>query len=429
MRVVRLSFIALAAGLVAGGLLMLVLYGGFIEPVGAQATPKPGGNLIRVWTVGSPWRGDLPQSAVPAELQRQAESLGYTIEVETFRAEGFAAKFRQALQEHNEPEILTYDNFGVIAGITTPAGRIESLVASGQAASSLEMVHETLASLQIRGWVLLVRSAANYEAARTLSMQPPVCGAESDPVENLPAQPELRQAQEAATVAARAYLACDWSSLSAISDESRLGQKCFIPGDDMQVHEVKACSVSGNRNLAFVSLVSTFAAQSRVPPARNYDGWPSMELGHQSLLAVLRNQGGAWRLLVITDDPLDTVAPIPLTTQRLGSLLDDGKLAGIAPEAARLLTPDGVYPRPPQGERFGDFTWQPSQSTDVIGQVVEFMFGASSNRGRTRLFFPSAREGRLSSGFLMSGGTIYWRVWSISKSGDVVFSEQHSFRH
>jgi hypothetical protein len=428
MKVTRLSVVAhRAVGLAACGLLMLVLHASFIERVGA-IPPKPSGNLIRVWTVGSPQTDALPPAVVPAALQRQAENLGYTIEVQTFPAAGLAAKFRQALQDQNEPEVLTFDNYGVVMGIRTPSGWIEGVASDGQAFSSFVLVHEAFAPLQPRGWVMLVRSAANYEAARALSMQPPVCGAESALAGQLLTPTELRQTLETAAMAAHAYLACDHTSLSAISDESRLGQKCFLPESDTQVDGVKACSVSGNHNLVFVSLVSTFAAQLRAP--RYYSGaLPNMDLGHQSILAVLRNQGGAWRLLAITADPLDTVATIPLTTQRVGSLLVDGRTAGAAPDPARLLTPDGAYPRPAQGERFGDFTWRPSQSADVIGQVVEFMFGDNSDRGRTRLFFPDAREGKLSSGYLMSGGTTSWRVWSISKGGEVAFSEQRSYRH
>jgi hypothetical protein len=274
---------------------------------------------------------------------------------------------------------------------------------------------------------MLIRSAVNYEAARALSMQPPVRDPKSAPAADSPTiEPALWQAQETAALAARAYLACDQSTLSVISDESRLGQKCFLSESDTQVESVKACRVSGNRNLAFVSLVSTFSAQVRVP-LTNSRSVPGMDLGQQSILAVLRNQGGAWRLLAITDDPVNTVARISLTTHALESSLDDGGIAGVTPEPARPLTPDGVYPRPAKGERFGDFIWQPSQSTDVIGQVVEFMWGKETSRGRTRLFFLPGRERRLSSGFLMSGGTSVWRVWSISKGGDVAFSEQHSY--
>ena len=65
----------------------------------------------------------------------------------------------------------------------------------------------------------------------------------------------------------------------------------------------------------------------------------------------------------------------------------------------------------------------------MIGQVVEFTWAKDTNWGLTRLFFLPANENKLSSGYLMSGGATVWRVWSINKAGDVVFSEQRAFRH
>jgi hypothetical protein len=429
MRSARLSLIATTICFLACGLLMLVLQGSLLMPAFAATRTNPAGNLIRVWIVGSPHTGALPPAVVPSEFRRRAESLGYTIEVEAFRANGFAGKFRQALQDRTEPEVLAFDNYGVVWGIKTPNGWIEGVASDSQTDSSLVLVHEAFASLQRRGWVMLVRSAVNYEAARTLAMQPPVCVPGFGHAADSPTMPlELWQAQETAASAARAFLACDQSTLSVISDESRLGKKCFLSESDTQVESVKSCRVSGNRKLAFVSLVSTFSAHVRVP-LTNRRSVQVVDLGQQSILAVLRNQGGAWQLLAITDDPVNTVARIPLTTHMLASSLDDGRTAGITPEPAKPLTPDGVYPRPAQGERFGDFTWQPSPSADVIGQVVEFMWGQDTNLGRTRLFFLPARERKLSSGFLMSGGKSAWRVWSISKNGDVAFSEPHSYTH
>ena len=85
-------------------LLILSLHG--------DASAKSNSNLIRVWIVGSPYTGALPAEVVPREFSQRAESLGYKIEVESFRAVGFAARFRQALYDHHEPEILTFDNFG-----------------------------------------------------------------------------------------------------------------------------------------------------------------------------------------------------------------------------------------------------------------------------------------------------------------------------
>ena len=391
----------------------------------STATPsKSNGSLIRIWTIGSPHTGALPRAVVPPELRQRAQSLGYTVEIEAFRANGFATKFRQALLDHNEPEILTFDNYGVISGVQTRDRWVDGVDLDRQVASSLALVHESLSSLQQRGWVMLVRSAINYEAALALSMRTPECETHSPALE-----PALQQAEEKAVFATRAYLDCDRSTLSAISDESRLVQQCFLPQSETKVESVKACRVLGNDKLAIVSLVSGFAAETREPNVvfRTRHG---MDLGQQSILAVLRNQSGTWRLLAITHDPVNTVIKRPFTSSdAFVNLLDRGGSSGLTPEQARLLTPDGVHPQSQTGERFGDFTWQPSQSTDVIGQVVEFTYGKDTNLGLTRLFFLPANENKLSTGYLMSGGKQVWRVWSVTKTGDIVFSEQHSFKH
>jgi hypothetical protein len=406
------------------GSLLLLLQCCAIVSTSAR-TLESNSKVVRVWTVGSPHTGVLPPAVLPKELQRQAQSLGLTIEIETFRAAGFAARFNQALQDHNEPEILTFDNYGVLLGIHTPLGWHEGVATDFQKGSVLAWVHEALTDLQPRGWVMLVRSAVNFEAARMLSMQPPVC----KPAMRLgatPRHPDLSQVQETATSAARAYLACDRDNLSLVSDDARLGQKCFLPQSDTKVETIKTCQVSGNRNLAFVSLTSSFSADTRVPIIQ-LGLVHGMDLGQQSIFAVLRNQGGIWRVLAITDDSVNTVARIPVTTPSFVNLLDDGGTPGLAPTPAQLLTPDGMFPRPRPGERFGDFLWQPTQNPEVIGQVVEFMLG-KDHGGRTRLFFLPSRESKLSSGLIM-GGTSVWRVWSVSKSGEIAFSEQYSYRN
>ena len=260
-------------------------------------------------------------------------------------------------------------------------------------------------------------------------MQPPVCNSEPGAaVNSTTIDPAMQQASEAATSAARAYLTCDQSTLSGVSDASRLGSKCFLADSDTQVDSVKTCRVSGNRNLAFVSLVSTFTAHTRVPLTIRQSMY-ARDLGQQSILAVLRNRDGAWQLLAMTHDPLNTFARTPLTTPAFDKLLDDPQDTAITLGTAQLLTLEGAYPQRKPDERFGDFIWEPSQSTEVIGQVVEFVMGRDSSRGFTRLFFLSPGERKLSSGHLMSGGKSVWRVWSISKGGDIGFSEQHTYTH
>ena len=103
--------------------LLLILFSVTFGQVHADSGTEVGDHLIRVWSVGSPHTGGLPQTQVPPELSQQAQKLGYTIVVEKFRAAGFITKFRAAFQENTAPEILTFDNFGVLIGVDTSAGR------------------------------------------------------------------------------------------------------------------------------------------------------------------------------------------------------------------------------------------------------------------------------------------------------------------
>jgi len=239
-------------------------------------------DLIRVWAVGSPYTGVVPPDVVPRELSQGAESLGYKIEIEAF----------------------------------------------------LALVHESMTSLQLHGWVMLVRSAANYDAARALAMREPQCEAGFAATD-----PALRLAEDKALLAMRAYIECDRSTLTSISDESRLVQQCFMPQSDSKMEAVKACRLSGNQKLAFVSLVTSFSAETREPNAL-FQLRQGMALGQQSILAVLRNQSGTWRLLAITHDPLNTVHRNRLTSSNAFVIkLDQELLPSVTPELAQLLTP------------------------------------------------------------------------------------------
>jgi len=420
------SMLSQASRVPVCGLVALVFHAALM--CAAQAQSIQAGNVIRVWSVGSPLTGALPQTVVPRVLQRQAEKLGYTINVLNMRAVEFAPKLQQAMHEHNVPEILTFDNFFVLQGVATNAGRIEGVMFDQEIASSLVMVYETLVPLQPRGWIVLVRSAANYQAAETLAMQQPTCPGFIRATQS-PSSAELRLVQQTATDAARAYLACDVASLAAVSDGWKLGDKCFLPEADRRVEAIETCGVTGNRNLAFVSLVGTFKSKSRRPPSndRDYANWlTNTALGRQSILAVLRNHNGVWRLLAITDDPTNTTAAAFSTVQRLGGLFEDVPAAVAGPDPARLITPEAARLRSRAGV-FAEFLWRPSPGSDVIGEVAEFLVqDRSTTRERTRLFFLLGHERSLSSSRLW-GLLGRWRVWSISRDGSVSFTEHRSY--
>lgn len=422
----RLRFIS---SVMLQALLMLVPFA--VCPAGTRGAGKSD-NVIRIWSVGSPFTRVLPQTTVPLELERQAEALGYTMTVENVRATEFPDKLREAVQAHTQPEILTFDNFGVLIGVDTPTGRYPGVLNTDYGiASSLEMVYESFAALQPRHWwVTLVRSAANYKAARTLAMRPPSCLAETTSAQT-PSSLELKSALEIGNQAAHAYLACDRSALAASSDDSKLGGKCFLPQDTVRVEAIQPCGVVGNDSLAFVSLSSTFVAQRHEPPPTRdlaYGRWlMETALGQQTVLAVLRKQTGEWRLFAISDDPIDTDGPTFVTLKRLAGLLTNETVDVSVPLPARLVTAEGTNLRPPPARSFGNLEWIPSESPDVVCEVAEFLVGEGVDpRERTRLFFLLRHENSLSSGKLW-GTTGHWRMWSVNEAGKVSLSDSRSY--
>ena len=85
------------------------------------------GAAIRIWVVGSPHRGDTPRTPLAFRLREESTRLGYRLSVETFPAQGFAATFFEAVARNDAPDVLVFDNFGVMDGITTRLGRFEGL--------------------------------------------------------------------------------------------------------------------------------------------------------------------------------------------------------------------------------------------------------------------------------------------------------------
>jgi hypothetical protein len=278
---------------------------------------------------------------------------------------------------------------------------------------------------------MLVRTASEYEAAKALALRQPACASAAPGVGKLTPD-EIRVAGDTASGAARAYIDCDARHLAALSDEARLGNRCFLPNHDSRADVMKVCSVSGNRNLVFVSMITSFAAKRRAPqiPGRNYASWLTpADLGHKTLLAILRRSNEGWRLLTISSDPLPSVDPsIPAKIRTMSSLLEDEVIDDDVTQPAQLLTNDGVYPVPETGQRFGDFRWRPSASPEVFAQLAEFTM-LSGDRELTRLFFFNNRDAQVSSGWLMGGAhTGYrWRVWSVARNGIVTLSETRSF--
>jgi hypothetical protein len=183
---------------------------------------------------------------------------------------------------------------------------------------------------------------------------------------------------------------------------------------EVHVSETNVCGFWGNDHLAFVQTVSTYES--------------AKALGRLTVLLIFRNQQSQWQLLTASTDPISNtefVNAIP----KLAALLQTPWTPDDRPAPAKLLSPeDGQYPEPPAGQRFGDFSWQPSTSTDVVAEIVEFAY-----KDDARLFVRFLTGDHLASQEISDGmlwGTLsvwQWRVWSISDAGTISFSESRSF--
>jgi len=143
---------------------------------------------------------------------------------------------------------------------------------------------------------------------------------------------------------------------------------------------------------------------------------------------LLRKQDTGWRLLAASSNPmLDSVflQRIPAISERL----DESAMKETSVAPAQLLSPEnGQVPSPDAGQRFGYFIWRRSPSVDVVAQILEVAY-----QNDDWLFFvPIQSESamdELPSGSRRNPGTAWkWRVWSISGSGTIAFSDYRSFR-
>jgi hypothetical protein len=93
-----------------------------------------------------------------------------------------------------------------------------------------------------------------------------------------------------------------------------------------------------------------------------------------------------------------------------------------------LAPEDGFSALRAEGQRFGDFVWQPTTSSNVVAEVVEFAY-----KDDARLFVrfgPGNANGneQISAGQLWTTGTYWrWRVWSVAASGAISVSESRTF--
>ena len=376
--------------------------GDFVFSVSKEAERREAGKIL-IWKVGSPHNGDTPDKTIPLELRQAAKKLGVSIQIEAFPAKGFADLYFIAVADHQEPDILAFDNYGIIEGITTKLGNFTGIGSSRQVKQSLVFVSESLKSLESGrgGWQCLITTSANHKAAKELAIGRLDCGADS--VRNLAALPSTltRPLTKLATDAVTAWHTKNVAALDTLASGKYPIDSLTLPAEARTPKHVQVCDVWGNERLAFVATVASFEAKQSI--------------GHQSLTVVFKQEQATWRLLQIGEKR---------------SVLD--KLASRTPTLPGTLSTKPLSPitilGPPDKARFDDrfnnrpiLEWTSAGNGDVI-YMVESQFEGKGWSGSYFDVLPvqAANKETISvrASFGIGAQPHRWRVWAINGIGE-----------
>jgi hypothetical protein len=383
--------------------------------LGSPAAMQDGGDVLRIWKVGSPFEDRIPRTAVPGYLSDAAARAGLRVVVEAFPGRAFPAAWAEATARGALPDLLVVNHSGQIAGAVLPKGRIAGVAEDPDARRHfirLDGIYHELISVG-GGVVYLHDASPRHGVLRASILEPRTCA-------GLTAADGETTAR--AVTLATAYLAQNDEVLQAASDPDRLVTARPRPGS-VDVITAHACLSWSIPRLALVQVATTFAAETAI--------------GHAQVLVVLRRRGADWMLLAAARD---TISNVSFVRQAIGTLSTDPlAVAPLRPDApgagepllaATLTAPaDGRFPFPPFLQESGAFEWTSSPSPEVVAEVVEF-----AGRDDARLVL--ARRGLLDlTGSLSAREAPWtnddwrWRVWSLTADGDVVFSETRTFHH
>jgi hypothetical protein len=367
------------------------------------------GDVIRIWVVGSPYTDRIPDAPSAAGLREASRQLGFDLSIEAFPTRGFAATFADAVVRSATPDVLVFDNFGVMDGITTRLGRFDGIGQDPTIRAQLIKVTGAFDELlgPARGWTYLFASSRNHAAARTLALRTSNCPSTSTVVT---VQGELGRIMLSITAA---YLKGDTIGVQADSDPDRLPVQ--LARSVLNVGALQTCGIWGNDKLTIAIVSAAYEAVDSI--------------GNAQVLLVFRKPASRWQSSVATRDPISTREFVK-DAPRLAARLARAGQSGAPPIPATLLLPStGQFPRPPNGNGFGTFTWQSSPSGDVVGEIVEFAYYDDERLFFARAAQPAAR-GEISAGRLWHTQREWlWRLWSISRTGDIGFSESRTFVH
>ena len=235
---------------------------------------------------------NIPPAAIPTDLRALAARLGFRFRIQSFRAAGFASSFQQAVTRNAPPDLVAFDNFGIMMGATTPLGRFDGIAETAGAADFVQ-VSGSFDSLLApgRGWVYAHSKSRNYAAVTKLALATPECV----PGDSWPeAQKELGNV---VTNVVTAYLEWDAGRVRSFADHDRL--ETMIPADRPEgllgprplerakVGTVRLCGLRGSKRLA--------AAWTNVFVRISIPAWPHAGSRDSSGCVRLETSGGFQR--------------------------------------------------------------------------------------------------------------------------------------
>ena len=359
------------------------------------------GTLIQVWLVGDP-NGRIPSAVLSSDFVQKLGQLGLHTAVYTYSADTFPQALITALQNNTPPDIVAGLNFGPFSTV------LQNPVANARLMNidfSLNIITNSF------GWA--VKDSPNFNAVLALLLQRPNCNPQWAGASTLPAD-DVNTAISLVQESMAAYVGSNELALQQLADPSWYPTS-WNASDKAQLYSVHACAMWGNSQLLFVPTVSSYLG----PKA----------LGPITTLITLHKVNAIWRLLSITNDSLLLNVKAMSSIARLGKSLKTipPQITTTAPQPAQLISPaDGQKPVPATGQSFGSFSWLPSVTKNIVGEIAEFNYGFAA---RLFVVFPGASALVSDSQLITTQSRWHWRVWSISNYGDVAFTEVRSLSH
>jgi len=330
---------------------------------------------ILVWKVGSPHIGDTPDTTKPFQLQSEAKKMGFNLTVEGFPAKGFAAKFFEAVEKHEEPDILVIDNYGIIDGITTDLGNFTGIGTSSNIRDDLVFVTNSLKEFESGqgGWQILVLTSRNHQEAKSLALRLPHC------------DPELKE-----TVA---------SELQKSTYKYILDKFDPKPGSNLNL---TICEFWGNQNIAFLNTTVTYEAEK--------------SLGWVSLLVIMERKDSSWEL-VTSGDNVSLITELNKEVR----LVDTSHKTPLQNNLKIIGPPDGI-----ESTR----TSKPSLEWEWSGDIksiacylIEAQFGSDGEwSGSHFRLIPPQKNVKQVAHFGVGAQPHRWKVWVIDNKGSIVRS-------